>query len=360
MQPDEEHPTAHVKQQQLLATVIVIVLTSAVANTFFLTVLAERAALGPNFPVLVITSFVLGSAATVAVNTVLSRWTSNYLLIIQWRQIPTGKRLVFLGSGSAVIAGCLTVLIVSNGLNSLQLGGGKESAAQDFQVYLHGREFDERRLSRTLDEFAQARVDVEKRFPQKERSTPISLSLYPDMKSYHEETGLILSRGSMKCVPGGPHISAPLERNPNLITGSDGSRTPLHEMAHAKTCQVLGPAFHHVPNWFHEGTAELVRTEREHALFRTMDRMRVWLVGARNAPSAQALCEGSPGENAREQTRFYLTATEFLRFLESRHGPDATWNIIQEIREGQTFEESMRTQFGADCQHLYANWLKSW
>ena len=161
---------------------------------------------------------------------------------------------------------------------------------------------------------------MEKRFPESGKAARISLHLYPNMENYHDNTGLTLSQGSMQCLPEGASIYAPLERMPNLITGSDGSKTPIHEMVHAVVCQVLGPKFHKIPDWLHEGTAEFIRTEQEHKLTRILPRMRVWLAGTRNAPSPDALCAGSPGETSDEQKKFYMTATEFVRFLESKHG----------------------------------------
>ena len=318
------------------------------------------AALGPNFRLLVIASIILGSAATVGINSDVRGWTSNYQLFLEWTQAPAGRLLLFLVSASNILTGCLTVLITSNGLNSLRLAREAGSGRENFRVILHGQEFDEHRLARTLGEFNQARTETNKTFPEAGKAALVSLHLYPDMESYHERTGLTLSQGSMQCLPNGASISAPLERIPNLITGSDGSKTPIHEMSHATVCQVLGPAFHQLPDWFHEGTAEWVRTELEPRTIRAFNRMRVWLAGSKNAPSPQDFCSGPPGETSQERKRFYMTATEFVRFLESKHGSGSLNEIIHRVGEGSTFEESMRDKFGDSCQELYARWLKTW
>ena len=294
------------------------------------------------------------------INLEIRGWTSNYQLLLEWGQSPAGRWLVFLISASVILASCLTILITSNGLDSLRLAREAGSGRENFRVILHGQEFDEHRLARTLGEFNRARTETGRIFPESGQASPITLHLYPDMETYHERTGLTLSQGSMQRLPNGTSISAPVERTPNLMTGSDGSKAPVHEMAHATVCQVLGPAFHQLPDWFHEGTAELVRTDMEPRTIRAFNRMRVWLAGSKNAPSPEALCAGPPGETPHERRKFYMTATEFVRFLESRHGPGSPNEIIRSVGEGATFNESMRDKFGDDCQELYAKWLKTW
>ena len=346
--------------EQFLITILVIILTSILTDILFLAILAEKAVLGPSFPVLVISSVIAGSAVSILINAQLSSWTSNYKLFLKWGQVPTRKLLVILGSASALIAACLTILIISNGLDLLRLAETSQIQHDKFHVVLHGEAFDQRRLRSTLGEFDEARTEMKKMFPESGKAAPISLHLYPDMESYHENTGLTLSQGSMQCLPEGASIYAPLERMPNLITGSDGSKTPMHEMVHAAVCQVLGPKFHQIPDWFHEGTAEFIRTEQEHKLTRILARMRVWLAGTRNAPSPDALCAGSPGETSDEQKKFYMTATEFVRFLESKHGSGSLNHVIQEIQDGKAFEETIWRKFDGTCNELYAKWLKTW
>ena len=354
---ERRKPISH---EQLAITILTIVLTWVAADILFLTILAERAVLGPNFSALVISSFIAGGALTVAINGQLKRLTSNYQLFIEWGKAPTRKLLIFLCSASAVIAASLTVLIISNGLANLKPAGNTNALQEKFHVVLHGEQFDQHRLRRTLDEFEDARTKMEKEFQWGDKAPPISLHLYPDIESYHDKTGLTLSLGSMQCFPGGAVISAPLERIPNLITGSDGSSTPMHEMVHGAVCQILGPDFHQIPDWFHEGTAELIRTKQETRFIRIFDRMRVWLAGTDNAPSPDALCAGPPGDTAQERRRFYMITTEFVRFLESKHGPGSLNNVIRDVSRGLTFDESLSAQLGGNCQELYAGWLKTW
>ena len=165
----------------------------------------------------------------------------------------------------------------------------------------------------------------------------------------------------MRCLPTGAKISAPLEDLPNPITWRSGSGAPVHETAHALICQALGArGFHRIPDWFHEGTAEIFRNEDEPKVTRSMNRIRVWLAHDSQIPTPHRMCQGDPGSTAEERNWFYLTTTEFTRHLESREDDSILDRVVQDVQAGTTFEESLQNQFGKSCRELYSEWLESW
>ena len=148
---------------------------------------------------------------------------------------------------------------------------------------------------------------------------------------------------SVRCLPTGPEISAPLEKLPNSITWRSGSGTPIHETTHALMRQAKGErAFNRIPDWFHEGTAEVFRNESQPRIFRAMNRIRVRLAQDEQLPAPHRMCIGDPGNLPEERRWFYLMATEFTRFLESREGHRILNQVVQDIQAGATFEESMQ------------------
>ena len=77
-------------------------------------------------------------------------------------------------------------------------------------------------------------------------------------------------------------------------------------------------------------------------------------------PPPKTICLEAPGWRAEEPNRFYLTATKFVRSLDSRHqGSMLNW-VIEDLRAGADFENSLGEQFGKPCEELYQEWLESW
>ena len=170
-----------------------------------------------------------------------------------------------------------------------------------------------------------------------------------------------LGEASMRCLETGPEIYAPVENPPNPITWRSGNGAPVHETAHALICQALGTqGFHWIPDWFHEGTAEMFRNETQPGIIRSMNRIRVWLAQDTQHPEPHRMCQGDPGSTAEDRNWFYLTATEFARHLESREDDNMLDRVVQDIQAGTTFEESLQNQFGKSCRELYSEWLRSW
>ena len=91
-----------------------------------------------------------------------------------------------------------------------------------------------------------------------------------------------------------------------------------------------------------------------------MNRIRVWLAQDAQNPEPHRMCLGDPGKLSEERNWFYLTTTEFTRYLESQRDHSVLDQVVQDIQAGITFEESLQAQFGKACQELYSEWLESW
>ena len=62
------------------------------------------------------------------------------------------------------------------------------------------------------------------------------------------------------------------------------------------------------------------------------------------------MCRGDPGGLAEERNRFYLTATEFSRTLESTQGPGSLDRVIGDVGSKTGFEDGLRERFGRPCE----------
>ena len=134
----------------------------------------------------------------------------------------------------------------------------------------------------------------------------------------------------MRRLPTGPEISAPLEDLSNPNPRRSGSGAPIHETVHALVCQATGErAFHRIPDWFHVGTAEILRNESQPRIFRAMNRIRVWLAQRTNLPTPGQMCLGDAGDSGEERNWFYLTSEEFTRTLEAQEGPGSLNRVIE-------------------------------
>ena len=166
----------------------------------------------------------------------------------------------------------------------------------------------------------------------------------------------------MRCLSTGAEISAPLEKLPNPITWRSGSGTPIHETTHALMRQAKGGrAFNRIPDWFHVGTAEIFRNESQPRIFRAMNRIRVWLVQRKNLPTPGQMCLGDAGGSGEERNWFYPTSQRSSPGqLEAQEGPGSLNRVIEDVRSGAQFQDSLRERFGSPCRELYEDWLKRW
>ena len=370
--PREAPPT------EIIVSLTVLVTSSVIFNLIYLTFVTDTVVLGPNFRTGVMAAVALG-AVTSALFTKLA--TPRIWTIVQsatWRRHLSGARkITLIICFAAAVSAYITATVIWNGVNNIRIAQDVRSASDSFQITLVGRGFENSRTPRTIAKFQQARNNIEPRLPPPQAIKPIVLRLYPNLREYRYQTQMHLADASMRCLPTGAEIWAPLSPLPNPVNFAGGSGAPVHETAHALVCHSLGTEkFHQIPYWFHEGTAETFRNETRTKFLRAMNRTRLWLAPEQSVPSAERLCLGHPGNTADDKDWFYLTALQFTQYLEStlqaRPQPDSSTNpqstritpmlnqVIQHLHSGKDFQESMLDIFGADCQDLYENWLRTW
>ena len=338
-------------------------IVSAVLWFLSLPFVIDWVALGPSFR-----WAVLGSAAVAT--------CMSFLLIVSFRPalkwVESRLRDIRIPSRSSqrdrVLAGAVilvTVVSVTGGIiwyksHQSRTVADAEAALANFQVR-YERGVDPSRLNQTLAEFERARRSLELVWPSPAYSSPITLRLFESIEEYHAETGRYYSDGSASCPPTGAVVWVPLEQAIELPGEDDHTRTPLHEMVHAMMCQYLGQeGYYSIPRWFHEGMAELYQNEARHLRTgRATNRFNVWLHG--DKLMAPELFCGEPLVHTEfDFGLFYMTVLEFIRFLESEHGRDSLLEVVDDVRNGMEFEESLQNRFGTMCVELYSDWLASW
>ena len=261
--------------------------------------------------------------------------------------------------GALVLVGCLLgalFWIKSHQSNTL---ADAEAALANFQVQVAAG-FDRSKLNQTLAEVERARRSLEQIWPNPVVSSPISLYAFRDIEEYHARIGPEYSGGQVECHLGGAVVSLPLEEAVEMPGENDYTLTPLHEMVHAMMCQYLGQeSFYSIPRWFHEGMAELYENEAKHFRERAWNRVKVWF-NRDKLMIPDTFCTEPFVRPESEIGLFYMTVLEFARFLEAEHSRDSLLGVVDDVRNGIEFEDSLRGQFGSKCVELYGNWLESW
>ena len=232
-------------------------------------------------------------------------------------------------------------------------------ARQEFEILLYGDRLERTQVNQTLAELQEAYEHLGRELPKRVSEDPISIHLFRNLQEYRAITATPGAFGSVLCNASGTLLAIPLENVPDLLS-EDESRTPMHEMVHALMCQALGPeATHSVPRWFHEGMAQLYESEGPGKFDGTVNRIIVWSK-RHDLMAARHFCSASTWASQAEMTLFYRTSLEFVRTLESQQGRDTLIAVIQEIQEGESFDESLHKQLGGSCNQLYEGWIASW
>ena len=88
-------------------------------------------------------------------------------------------------------------------------------------------------------------------------------------------------------------------------------------------------------------------------------RVRTWL--KRNEfIEREDFCYKHPSRMDDEQESIlYVSALEFVRFLESEQSIDTLNLIIDDVGTGSTFDESVQIRLGETCEELYRRWKDS-
>ena len=281
-------------------------------------------------------------------------------------------RRVLLGLGvlSLLLAVWAVGLVALSGARSSRIELDATSARDGFSIFTYGDALDRGRLDGTLAEFEQARRRQEGEWPQSGEPPPIELHIYGDMQQYRDRRGMEWSVGRAYCQPRGAAVAIPLEEAVSVLRGSDHSRVPLHEMVHAMMCRSMGPGgFFLAPSWFHEGMAQLYENEGIPRLVRrAWGRMQVLTFGE-YLPAPETFCGSQGYDSPDDVALFYVTAMEFVRFLEASHGREALNAVVGDIGSGGAirdagsvgvFESSLRERLEGTCAELYGRWIESW
>ena len=241
-------------------------------------------------------------------------------------------------------------------------GDDAEAALQSF-VPVHGSGVDPAKVERTLAEFERSRRKLADLWLVPNPTPPISLYLFRDIreyKAYMATLGLDWSGGYASCQPNGVTVGVPLEDASNVFEESPASRTPLHEMVHAIWCQSLGQGpYRSIPRWFHEGMAQRYENEGLSQFFdRALNRWAVWMSRG-SLLSATEFCSYTSGGSRADIGLLYSTSWEFIRSLEAGNGIKTLNAVVEDVRAGKAFGDSIRDRFGGSCSELYTSWSQS-
>ena len=241
-------------------------------------------------------------------------------------------------------------------------GGDAEAALQNF-VPIYRAGVDPAKVKRTLAEFERARIRLAGKWHIPENGSRITLYLFRDIgeyKAHMARVGREWSAGFANCLVDGVTIGVPLEDASNVFEESLPSRIPLHEMVHATWCQSLGrSSYRSIPRWFHEGMAQWYANEGWRQIpERAMNRWEVWLRRESLLPATE-FCNYKSGGSRSDIGLLYSISWEFIRSLEAEHGIQNLNGVVENVRSGMSFNDSLLDRFGGSCSELYTSWTQS-
>ena len=240
-----------------------------------------------------------------------------------------------------------------------------EEARDRFALTLYpgsGPEFNPEAVNQTLRELEDSFHRLQDIWVLPETADKIRVWLFRNLQDYQTITGNQDAGGHASCPSEvGPAIVIPLERAPSAATDDNFSRTPMHEMVHALMCQSLGnEAFYSMPRWFLEGMAERYEMEGiARIMSRVEMRARLWLSRHSLMAPDRFCARRLTARDELERALFYETSREFANSLEARHGIEALNLVVDDVRTGVTFDESMEKRMGGSCNELYMRWKDS-
>jgi hypothetical protein len=184
---------------------------------------------------------------------------------------------------------------------------------------------------------------------------PIVVHVYPNVTEMQRLTGRSgNTAGFTGCSPNGPIMFLPAERD----TDDSRTSTPGHEMVHAIMCEMLGTeSTDDIPKWFNEGLAEY---ESKLGWERMMERnkIRIFVVSNReDIMQYTALDLYNPVLSDDYDEIFYRSSFEFMRYIISESSRLAPWEIINAVKEGQTFALAFQNAVGDSPSSMYQKWV---
>ena len=264
-----------------------------------------------------------------------------------------------------VMLGSFLGVIVRKEIEERRNEDKAEEARHRFAVgsYLgKGPEFDMDAVNQTLGELEDGYQRLKDIWTLTEETDRIQVWLFRDVQDYRTRTGQKDSAGHMWCLPEYPPVIViPLEEAPSASDSDNPSRTPMHEMVHALMCQSLGAeVYHSIPSWLHEGMATRYQAEGLKRLrMRVASRITTWWKRD-ELMSEEKFCTQDPRPVDGEERRlFYTTSLEFVKSLEAESHIDNLNQVVEDVRTGETFEESLRRRIGGTCGELYGEWKAS-
>ena len=91
---------------------------------------------------------------------------------------------------------------------------------------------------------------------------------------------------------------------------------------------------------------------------RALNRWAVW-ISRGSLLSATEFCSYTSGGDRADIGLLYSTSWEFIRSLEAGNGIQTLNAVVEDVRAGQTFDDSLRDRFGGSYREFYTTWSQS-
>ena len=352
------------KLREIAGAIVVWVILSVVAMAGTTLAALDLVALGPRFVPSIIATWVFTAVATAPV-TVLLLWCIAKFPPLSKKVTFTKKEIVLYISiiGIIIIALPLSNLVVRE-VNEYRNEHKAQVARERFAFAQHlgnGPEFEEHAMNQTLADLERSYQRLRTLWVLPEEAEKIYVELHRDIQSYWQSTGNLGAGGHLRCTERTPVIFIPLEEAPSTSGTHTSFRTPMHEMVHALMCQSVGAdAFNSIPRWFHEGMARRFQFEGLSQIKKRLDNRTTLWQWKDELPAQEDFCiHGLLGLTGGQKSLFYRTAHEFIRFIESEHDLKTLNLIVDDMRNGKMFDESMTERLGENCLELYSSWKES-
>ena len=341
------------------------VFLSAVLAMLFTIVAIEWTTLGSLFIPRIYSAWAMASLAGALLTFLLERQKAKRTRPSNGKPLTRRQVLVLAIGGLLMVSAMLGVGPVKRELEEKRNAVAAEEARGRFAIILYpgpGPGFNPEAVNQTLRELEESFHRLQDIWVSPETADKIRVWLFRNLQDYQTITGNQDASGHASCPSEfGPTIVIPLERAPSTATDDNFSRTPMHEMVHALMCQSLGREdFYSMPRWFLEGMAERYEMEGiARIMFRVERRAMLWL-SRHNLMVPDRFCARRlRARDGVERALFYETSREFVNSLEARHGIEALNLVVDDIRRGATFNESMEKRMGGSCNELYMRWKGS-
>ena len=345
------------------------VVYSGILTALFTATAVGSVPLGPRFNPSVLTAWLIA----IAVVSLATAWgcrrteknspKSDRWTLTQKQKTILGRAVI--GAGLLVIVAAVSVPFIVIEIKEDHNAWKSEKARRNFAVTSHlgnGPEFEVEAFDQTLAELHDSFQELKDNWTVQPEADRIRVWLFRDLQDYRIRTGQETASGHAWCTEEfGPVIAIPLEDAPSTSNNDTFSRTPMHEVVHALMCQSLGAeAFRSIPSWFHEGLATKYQMDGfRRTVQRIITRSVTWWKRDQFL-KPESFCNVHASElSEKRQVILYATALEFTKFLQSTHGIETLNMIVDDVRTGTGFGESLESRLGGTCQALYNQWQES-